>query len=157
MSRRARLALSPRAPTARSPTRWPAGVPGGKGAKIGAILGVIAAIPTGGLSLLGGVVAGSAGGGVLGHFVHHNYSLSEADLARIHGGLDEGKAFIGVLVPAEQAGAFEMQLTRFGGVTKSHDITEEGAQKAEAAVEAAPPASEDATSAPSSNTEPDKE
>jgi hypothetical protein len=111
---------------------------GGKGAKIGVVLGLIAAIPTGGLSLLGGLIAGGAGGGALGHFVHRNYNLTEADIARIHTDLDAGKAFVGVYVPAEQAGAFEMQLTRFGGVTETHDVSEEGAQKADAAA-AAPP------------------
>ncbi|MFN8377236.1 MAG: hypothetical protein U0452_01055 [Anaerolineae bacterium] len=115
---------------------------GSKGAKIGVVLGLIAAIPTGGLSLLGGLIGGGVGGGVLGHFVHRNYSLTEADLARINSGLDAGQAFIGVLVPAEQAGAFEMQLTRFGGDTELHPVSEEGDQKAAEAVAAAdaPPA-----------------
>jgi len=112
---------------------------GGKGAKVGVILGLIAAIPTGGLSLLGGVIGGGVGGGVLGHFVHRNYSLTEADIARIHSALDAGKAFVGVLVPAAQAGAFEDQLKRFGGDTELHEVTEEGEQKA---AEAAAPVSD---------------
>lgn len=107
---------------------------GRTGAKAGVILGLIAAIPTGGLSLLGGLIAGGVGGGVLGHFVHRNYSLTEADIARIHSGLDSGKAFVGVLVPSAQAGAFEMQLQRFGGDTELHGVS------AEAAVAAAPEA-----------------
>ena len=110
---------------------------GGKGAKIGVILGLIAAIPTGGLSLLGGLIGGGVGGGVLGHFVHNNYNLTEADVARIHDGLDAGKAYIGVLVPVEQAGAFEDQLKRFGGDTETHGVTAEGDQKAAEAVQAA--------------------
>ncbi|MBL8147857.1 MAG: DUF1269 domain-containing protein [Anaerolineae bacterium] len=124
---------------------------GGKGAKVGVILGVIAAIPTGGLSLLGGVIGGGVGGGVVGHFVHQNYSLTEADIARIHSSLDAGKAFVGVLVPAEQAGAFEDQLKRFGGDPETHDVTEEGAQKAaEAAApaETTPPESDASTAPP---------
>ena len=100
---------------------------GGKGAKVGVILGLIAAIPTGGLSLLGGIVGGGVGGSVLGHFVHRNYSLTEADIARIHSALDAGKAFVGVLVPAEQAGAFEDQLKRFGGQPETHGVSEEAA------------------------------
>lgn len=128
---------------------------GGKGAKVGVILGVIAAIPTGGLSLLGGVIGGGVGGGVIGHFVHQNYSLTEADISRIHGSLDAGKAFVGVLVPAEQAGAFEDQLKRFGGEPETHDVTEEGDQKAaEAATSAAATLAEsDASTVPPASAE----
>ena len=56
---------------------------GGKGAKIGVVLGLIAAVPTGGLSLLGGVVGGGVGGAVFGRFFNKNYSLTQADLDRI--------------------------------------------------------------------------
>lgn len=116
---------------------------GGKGAKVGVILGLIAAIPTGGLSLLGGVIGGSVGGGFIGHFVHRNYSLTEDDVARIHSDLDAGKAVVGVLVPAGQAGAFEDQIKRFGGQTESHSVSDEGEQKAaEAALSAETPPGE---------------
>ena len=113
---------------------------GGKGAKIGVVLGLIAAIPTGGLSLLGGLIAGGVGGGVVGHFVHRNYSLTSEDVARIHDGLDAGQAFIGVMVPDGQAGAFEMQLKRFGGDTELHVVSDHGEEKAAEAAAAPAPA-----------------
>ncbi len=107
---------------------------GGKGAKIGVVLGLIAAVPTGGLSLLGGVVGGGVGGAVFGRFFHKNYSLTQADLDRITQDIDAGRAVVGVLVPTEQAGAFEDQLKRFGGIVEQHGITDEGIEKAAAAV-----------------------
>ena len=51
---------------------------GGKGATIGAILGLIAAVPTGGLSLLGGILGGGVGGGIIGAFFHKHLGMSEA-------------------------------------------------------------------------------
>src|SRR6478672_4481541 len=57
---------------------------GGSGAKTGIILGIIAAILSGGITLLGGVVAGAVGGGVLGSLFHKGLKLSEDDLKSLN-------------------------------------------------------------------------
>jgi hypothetical protein len=46
---------------------------------IGVALGVIAAIPTGGLSLVGGALAGAAGGGVIGEFFHQGIKITNEE------------------------------------------------------------------------------
>ena len=101
--------------------------------KIGLILGVIAAIPTGGLSLLGGVVGGAVGGGVVGSLFHRHLGLSDADRARIGKELDGGKAAVGVLVEADEAAAFTAKLAELGGQPETHEVTDEGVEKAAAA------------------------
>jgi hypothetical protein len=63
---------------------------GKRGMGIGVALGVIVAIPTGGLSLLGGAAGGAAGGGVIGEFFHKGLKMSDEDVARIGRELDAG-------------------------------------------------------------------
>jgi hypothetical protein len=66
---------------------------GKKGMRIGVALGVIAAIPTGVLSLVGGVL----GGGVIGEFFHKGLEMTDEDVARVGRQLDDGHAAVGVL------------------------------------------------------------
>jgi hypothetical protein len=70
---------------------------GKKGMGIGVALGVVAAIPTGGLSLVGGAGAGVAGGGVIGEFFHKGLKMTDDDAARIGRELGAGHAGVGVL------------------------------------------------------------
>ena len=62
-----------------------------------AALGVVAAIPTGGLSLAGGVLGRAGGGGVIGEFFHKGLKMTEEEMARIGRALDAGHASVGVL------------------------------------------------------------
>jgi uncharacterized membrane protein len=65
---------------------------GKRGKGVGVALGVIAAIPTGGMSLVGGVLGGGAGGGVIGEFFHKGLKMTDEDVARVGRELDEGHA-----------------------------------------------------------------
>jgi uncharacterized membrane protein len=105
----------------------------GKGAAIGAILGVIAAIPTGGLSLLGGVLGGGVGGGVVGAFFHKHLGIDDAERERLAKEIAGGCAAVGVLAIPEEAGAFAAKLRELGGRPESYAVTEEGVAKAAAA------------------------
>ncbi|MFO7661208.1 MAG: hypothetical protein R6X18_01315, partial [Chloroflexota bacterium] len=67
----------------------------------GAILGVIAAVLSGGITLLGGVV----GGGIIGALFHKGLGISKEQMAKIDGYLNDGKAAVGVVVKPEEVEA----------------------------------------------------
>jgi uncharacterized membrane protein len=96
---------------------------GKKGMGIGVALGVVAAIPTGGLSLLGGAVAGVVGGGVIGHFFHRGLKMTDEDVARIASELDAGHAAVGVLTWDFETDAVADKLKELGGTPQTHEVT----------------------------------
>jgi uncharacterized membrane protein len=101
----------------------------------GAILGVIAAVLSGGISLLGGVVGGS----VIGALFHKGLGISKEQMAKIDGYLNDGKAAVGVLVKPEEAEAVTTKLTELGGMAaESYEVAEEIVEEAVAAAEAEP-------------------
>ena len=119
---------------------------GGKGAKVGLILGIIAAILSGGITLLGGVVGGAVFGGVLGSLFHKGLGLSKEDFERIGGELDSGHAAVGVLVGPDEAQKVADELASLGGKPETHEVTDEAIEhaaatepEANAAIEAAAP------------------
>ncbi len=112
----------------------------GKGTGIGLVLGVVAAIPTGGLSLVAGAAGGVIGGAIIGSFFHKGFKeLGEADAARITKELDAGHAVVGVLVALANADAVAAELTRLGGRSETHVISKEEMQQADAVVNATVP------------------
>ena len=106
---------------------------GGKGAAIGAILGLIAAVPTGGLSLLGGILGGGVGGGIIGAFFHKHLGMSEQERDGLAKEIAGGCAAVGVLAEADEAGAFTAKLIALGGKPQSYEVTDEAAEQAAAA------------------------
>jgi uncharacterized membrane protein len=97
---------------------------GKKGMGIGVALGVVAAIPTGGLSLLGGAAGGVVGGGIVGHFFHKGVKMTDEDAARIGSELDAGHAAVGVLAWDFEADAVAAKLKEAGGTVQSHEVAE---------------------------------
>jgi hypothetical protein len=100
----------------------------------GAAAGVLAAVLSGGVTLVGGVVLGS----LVGAFIHKGLGLSKEDLARIGGELDGGKAAVAVLAAADEASAVSAKLTELGGTTETHEVTDEALEQAVAATESTP-------------------
>ena len=100
----------------------------------GAVLGALAAILTGGVSVLWGAV----GGGILGAFFHKGLGLSKDDLARINSELDGGKAAVGILAKPDEAAGVSAKLAELGGVPESHEVSDEALEQVEAAAESAP-------------------
>jgi hypothetical protein len=100
----------------------------------GAAAGVLAAVLSGGVSLVGGVVLGS----LVGAFIHKGLGLSKEDLARIGGELDGGKGAVAVLAPADDASAVSAKLAELGGTPETHEVTDEALEQAVAATEATP-------------------
>jgi uncharacterized membrane protein len=99
---------------------------------LGIALGALAGVLTGGLSLIGGALIG----GVLGHFVQNGLGMSKEDLKRIGGELDGGKAAVAVLVPEGEETAVMAWVKELGGVPEAHEVTDEGAEAAAAAIQA---------------------
>ncbi len=108
----------------------------------GAVLFGLAAVLTGGASLLGGVVFG----GIVGSLFHKGLGLSKDDLARIDGDLNDGKAAVAILAVPEEAAAVAAKLAELGGVSEVHEVSDEVVEEAQTAAEQAPEeASEEAT------------
>ena len=91
---------------------------GKKGMGIGVAMGLIAAIPTGGLSLVGGVV----GGGIIGKFFHKGLKMTDEDVARIGRELDAGHAAVGVLTWNFEIEAVAHKLRDLGGTPETHEV-----------------------------------
>ena len=100
----------------------------------GAVLGVLAAVLTGGISLLGGAVAG----GILGAFFHKGLGMSKDDLARINTELDGGKAAVGILAKPDEAAGVTAKLAELGGVPETHEVSDEAVEQVQEAAESKP-------------------
>jgi uncharacterized membrane protein len=99
-----------------------------------AVLGALAAVLTGGATVLGGAVVG----GILGAFFHKGLGLSKDDLARIGNELDGGKAAIGVLVQPDEAAGVSAKLAELGGKPETHEVSEEALDQVQTATETTP-------------------
>jgi uncharacterized membrane protein len=97
---------------------------GKKGMGIGVALGVVAAIPTGGPSLVGGAAAGVVGGGVIGEFFHKGLKMSDEDAARIGRELGNGRAAVGLLAWDYETGDVTDKLKDLGGTPQTLEVAE---------------------------------
>lgn len=95
---------------------------GKRGMGVGVALGLVAAIPTGGLSLVGGVLGGGAGGGIIGGFFHKGLKMTDEDAAHIADELDAGHAAVGVLTWDFETGAVAQVLKELGGAPQAHQV-----------------------------------
>jgi uncharacterized membrane protein len=96
---------------------------GKRGMGIGVALGLVAAIPTGGLSLAGGVLGGAGGGAATGHFFHKGLKMTGEDAARIPKELDAGHAAVGVLAWDFETESVSKKLKELGGTPETHEVT----------------------------------
>jgi uncharacterized membrane protein len=94
-----------------------------RGAAVGLVLGGLAALVSGGVTLLQGVIVGGAGGGALGSLFHKGLGTTGDDVERIGSRLDGGRAAVGVLVPERQAPAVAEKLQELGGELESPEVT----------------------------------
>jgi len=97
----------------------------------GAAAGILAAVLSGGVTLLSGVVLGS----LVGAFIHKGLGMSKEDLARIGGELDGGKAAVAVLAAPDEAAAVSAKLADLGGAPETYEVTDEALEEAVAATE----------------------
>jgi uncharacterized membrane protein len=107
----------------------------------GAVLFGLAAVLTGGASLLAGVVFG----GIVGSFFRKGLGMSKDDLARLDGELTGGKAAVCILAAPDEAAAVAAKLTELGGKPEAYEVSEEVVQEAATAVEEMPEEAGEAT------------
>jgi uncharacterized membrane protein len=97
----------------------------------GVVLGALAGILSGGLTLVGGAVIG----GLLGSLFHKGLGLSKDDLTRFDSELDAGRAAVCLLTEYSEVTTFSNKLAALGGEPETHEVTEEALDHAEAAAE----------------------
>jgi uncharacterized membrane protein len=83
---------------------------------------VIAAIPTGGLSLIGSAAGGVVGGGVIGEFFHKGLKMTDEDVARVGRELDTGHAAVGVLTWDFETDPVTGKLKELGGTPETFEV-----------------------------------
>lgn len=114
---------------------------------IGAILSVIAAVISGGITLLGAfaafiagsltIVRGIVGGSIRGALFPKGLGIPRADIAKIDGHLNDGKAAVGILVKPEKMAAVTSKMAELGGMApESFAVSDEAVAMAVAATEA---------------------
>jgi uncharacterized membrane protein len=86
----------------------------GAGAKAGTIVGVVAAVLSGGVTLVGGVLVGAAGGALLGSFRKKGVKLTDADQQKMVAELNTGKAAVVVMVDDNEVEPTQKQLMSYG-------------------------------------------
>jgi hypothetical protein len=99
-----------------------------------AVLGALAGVLPGGVTVLGGAVVG----GILGAFFHKGLGLSKDDLTRISKELDGGKAAVGILAQPGEAAGVTAKLADLGGVPETHEVSDEALEQVQVASETTP-------------------
>ena len=102
----------------------------GKGAAVGATIGVIGAVLSGGATLIGGAVAMGALGGVLGAFFKKSLHLNKEEIESIGLELDGGKVAVVVSCDDFEVEPTGEQLKNAGGTVRSYTIPEEALSEA---------------------------
>jgi uncharacterized membrane protein len=104
--------------------------------KTGALAGALVGVLSGGVTLVGGAIVG----GILGAFFHKGLGLSKEDLARIDGELSSGKAAVVILAKSKEVEDVTAKLTKLGGTTEAHKVSDEAIEQAVNAASAEEPA-----------------
>jgi uncharacterized membrane protein len=110
----------------------------GKGASIGVIMGILAAMLPG-IGLVAGVVVGAVAGGIFGSFSKESLGLKDDDLAKLKAALADGKAALIVLSEPEEANAVQAELEKLGGNVDRYVTTSEDLAKISTEVKVPPP------------------
>jgi uncharacterized membrane protein len=102
----------------------------GKGAKVGMGLGVLAAVFSGGITLIPGVVGGAVAGGAAGSLFRKGLGFSDDELQQLSSDLDGGHAALLVMCNDDEVAATSEYLTAAGGKPRAHPISEGELQEA---------------------------
>ena len=94
----------------------------GKGAKVGMGLGVIAAVFSGGLTLIPAAIGGAVAGGAAGTLFRKGLGMSDEDIQKLNKDLDGGRAALLVMCDANEVQATSEYLVAAGGRPESHTV-----------------------------------
>jgi uncharacterized membrane protein len=108
---------------------------GGEGAKWGLVLGAVTGILSGGATLIGGAVAGAAGGIVLGSLFHKSLGLTDEDKARLEEHLQGGGAAVVVMADEDEVAPTKTELASLGGDVEDYRVPNDTIDQIEAAEE----------------------
>jgi uncharacterized membrane protein len=107
----------------------------GKGAKVGMGLGVIAAVFSGGLTLIPTAIGGALAGGAAGTLFRKGLGMSDEELQKFSSDLDGGRAALLVMCDAGEVAPTSDYLKAAGGQVQAHAVDatalEEAAKTAE--------------------------
>ena len=92
-----------------------------KGAAIGGVLSLLGPV---------GLGVGAVLGGAAGALHHKNLGLTDEDKARLSADLREGKAAVGIMVPAERAPGMMAWLEELGGTPSVHELSDDALEAA---------------------------
>jgi hypothetical protein len=106
----------------------------GKGATVGTVLGVTAAVLMAPVGLIGGAVAGAAGGGVVGAFMKQSTHLNKAEIEEIGKELDAGRVAVVVTCDDFEVAPTRDQLIKAGGKVRNYEVPQEAIIEAAQAV-----------------------
>lgn len=109
----------------------------GTGAKWGLILGAAAGILSGGLTLVGGAIAGLAAGAVGGSLFHKKLGMTDDDKARLEKYLADGGAALAVMVDDDELEQTRAEVNNLGGQVEHYVVPEETMDELEDTVEEA--------------------
>ena len=97
----------------------------GTGAKWGLILGAAAGILSGGITLIGGALAGLAAGAVGGALFHKKLGMTDEDKARMEAHLENGGAALAVMVDDDELGPTRVAIDDLGGIVEHYTVPDE--------------------------------
>lgn len=97
----------------------------GEGAEWGLVVGAIAALLSGGLTLIPGLIGGAAAGAFVGAFVHKGLGISKDDVDKLGADLDGGKVAMVVTCPTAESDAVAGQLKTEGGDVQGYEVQDQ--------------------------------
>lgn len=92
----------------------------GTGAKVGTVIGLVTGILSGGLTLVGGALAGLAGGTLLGSLKHKSLGLTDGDYDQLKADLANGGAALVVTADDDEVNDTLLQIQDLGGRVMSY-------------------------------------
>ncbi|MDX1413341.1 MAG: pullulanase-associated domain-containing protein [Candidatus Promineifilaceae bacterium] len=105
----------------------------GTGAKWGIILGAAAGILSGGITVIGGALAGLAGGAVAGALFHKRIGMTDEDKDRLLQHLSDGGAALAVMADEDEVESTKFQLGSLGGEVESYNMPDDAVDELEVA------------------------
>src|SRR6478672_1616642 len=94
----------------------------GKGAKVGMALGVLAAVLSGGLTLIPTAIGGAVAGGAVGALSRKGLGMSDEEFQQLSSELDGGRAALLVMCDEDEVQPTTEYLSAAGGRPRSHAI-----------------------------------